>query len=105
TTLSYTIGAAATTADSGVTLGGGAANDTGATVTISGNYDSSHDTLAFTNQNGITGNWNSGTGVLTLTGTTTRANYQTALRSITFVSSTGGTQATRTLTFTCTDGT
>ena len=49
-----------------------------------GNFHSGEDSLSFTNQNGITGTYNSGTGVLTLTGTTTVANYQTALRSVTY---------------------
>ena len=44
------------------------------------------DTLNFTNQNGITGSYDGGTGVLTLTGTDTLAHYQAALRSITFSS-------------------
>ena len=37
------------------------------------------DTLNFTKQNGISGSYNSATGVLTLTGTASTANYQTAL--------------------------
>ena len=45
---------------------------------------STGDTLGFVNQNGITGSLNAGGDVLTLTGTTTLANYQTALRSIVF---------------------
>ena len=40
--------------------------------------------LGFTNQNGITGSFNAATGVLTLTGSATVANYQTALRSVTY---------------------
>ncbi len=40
------------------------------------------DTLNFTNQNGITGNYAG--GVLTLTGNATPAQYQTALHSVTF---------------------
>ena len=39
-----------------------------ATITISSGYQSSEDVLAFTNANGITGSWNSGAGVLTLSG-------------------------------------
>jgi VCBS repeat-containing protein len=54
-----------------------------ATVTIS-NYVSGQDVLQFTNQGGITGNFNTGTGVLTLSGTASPATYQTALRSITY---------------------
>ena len=60
------------------------ADITGATVTISSGFVSSEDVLGFTTQNGITGSFNSSTGVLTLTGTTTIANYQTALRTITY---------------------
>ena len=35
--------------------------------------------LGFVNQNGITGSYNAATGVLTLTGTATVAQYQAAL--------------------------
>jgi len=56
---------------------------TGATITISGGFVSG-DRLNFANQLGITGSYNASTGILTLSGTTTRANYETALRSITF---------------------
>ena len=42
------------------------------------------DTLNFTNQSGITGSYDSATGTLTLTGTASLANYQTALDSITY---------------------
>jgi hypothetical protein len=56
---------------------------TGATVTIAGGALSG-DTLGFTNQNGITGSYDAGTHILTLSGTSSVANYQTALRSVTF---------------------
>ncbi|MGV8803354.1 MAG: cadherin-like domain-containing protein, partial [Polaromonas sp.] len=59
---------------------------TQATVTISGGRVTG-DRLNFTNQLGITGSYNAATGVLTLTGTTSRGNYETALRSIGFDSS------------------
>ncbi|WP_188113253.1 Ig-like domain-containing protein [Nocardioides humilatus] len=69
------------------------ANVASATVTISSPI--AGDTLTFTNQNGITGSFSS--GVLTLTGTTTKANYQTALRSVGFRNTTsdapGGSRA------------
>ena len=45
------------------------------------------ETLDFTNQNGITGTYNASTGVLTLTGSASVANYQAALGSVTFASS------------------
>ena len=63
------------------------ANLVSATVTMTTDYVNGQDTLAFTNQNGITGTWTAGTGVLALTGSATVANYQTALRSITYTNS------------------
>jgi hypothetical protein len=59
-------------------------NLTGATIQITSNYKSKEDILSFTNQNGITGTWNSSTGTLTLSGSSSADNYQTALRSITY---------------------
>ena len=81
------------------------ANLATSTVAITSNYHSDQDSLSFTNQNGITGSWNSSTGVLTLTGTTTVANYQTALRSITYANASSTPNSdTRTITFTVSDG-
>ena len=78
--VSYEVGAAAKVLDSGLTVSdpdsGG--NLSSATVSIGTGFHAG-DTLAFTNQNGITGSYNSGTGVLTLSGTSSVANYQTAL--------------------------
>jgi|GEM_PF-2237934 len=104
--LAYTENQAATAIDPGLTVtDSDDANLTGATVAITANFASGQDVLAFTNQLGITGNYNSGTGVLTLTGTTTVANYQTALRSVTYANSSNNpSTATRTATFTATDG-
>ena len=70
--------------DPGLTLSE-AGNLDGATVVI--NNCSSGDTLNFTNQNGISGSYNSTNGKLTLSGSATYANYQTALRSVTFSTS------------------
>jgi len=56
----------------------------GATVQIIGGLQSGQDVLGFPNPNGITATYNPGSGTLTLTGTTTVANYQTALRSVTY---------------------
>ena len=55
-----------------------------ATVSITGNYASGEDVLAFTAQSGITGSFDSTAGVLTLSGMATMAAYQAALRSVTF---------------------
>ena len=84
-TLAYTEGDGAVPADPGLTLTD-PENDniSGATVQITGNHVQAEDELAFVNQNGITGNYNDATGTLTLSGTTTVANYQTALRSVTY---------------------
>jgi hypothetical protein len=56
---------------------------TGATVTIL-NYTPGQSSLGFTNQKGITGDFNLNTGVLTLAGVASVSDYQTALRSVTY---------------------
>ncbi len=57
------------------------------------------------NQLGITGTYNAATGVLTLTGSTTAANYQTALRAVTYRNSSENPSAlTRTVAFRVQDG-
>ena len=68
--------------DSGVTVSSGDADLTGATVTISSGTLQSGDVLNFTNQNGISGSYSG--GVLTLSGSATPAQYQAALQSVTF---------------------
>ena len=105
-TLSYTENAAATAIDNALTVTDvDSANLSSATIQITGNYQSSQDVLAFTTQNGITGVWNSGTGVMTLSGSATLANYQTALRSITYVNTSDNPSTlTRTVSFTVNDG-
>ncbi len=105
--LAYTENAAATVIDSALTVTDvDTTNMTGATISISSNYANGQDTLAFTDQLGITGSWNAGTGQLTLSGTTTNAKYQTALRSITYVNSSDApSTATRTVSFIVNDGT
>jgi Ca2+-binding RTX toxin-like protein len=57
----------------------------GATVAITNGFVAG-DTLGFSNQNGITGAYDAGTHVLTLSGTASLANYQAALRAVTFFS-------------------
>ena len=75
-----------------------------ATVRITGNYDSTQDVLTFTNQSGISGSWDSSTGTLTLTGSTSVANYEAALRSVTY-SNTSNAPSTsnRTISITASD--
>jgi len=54
-----------------------------ATVSISGGFIAG-DTLTFATQNGISGSYDSATGVLTLAGTASVASYQAALDSVTY---------------------
>ncbi len=79
-------------------------NLVGATVQITSGFSASQDLLAFTNQLGITGSYNPTSGVLTLTGTTTVANYETALRSITYENTSEAPTSSRTISFTVDDG-
>ncbi|TMH66875.1 MAG: hypothetical protein E6H57_12860, partial [Betaproteobacteria bacterium] len=106
-TLAYTEQAAAAVIDNTITLAD--ADDTqmaSATVTI-GNFVAG-DTLTWTNAGTVTGVYNAGTGVLTLSGTDTLANYQAVMRSVKFSSSSddptaNNTQTTRTVTWAATD--
>ena len=76
---------------------------TGATITISAGKVSG-DLLDFTAQNGITGSYNATTGVLTLGGTASVADYATALRSVTFSSTSDNPGTSRTISFRVNDG-
>jgi len=102
---SYTENGSAVTVDNTITVSDAEqANITGATAVISSNFVTG-DVLNFTAQNGITGSWNASTHTLTLSGTATKAQYQAALRSITFSSSSDApTNATRTITWKVDDG-
>src|SRR5262249_12886366 len=60
---------------------------TGATVSIIAGFNGSQDVLRFTNQNGISGSYSATTGVLTLSGAASVANYQTALQSVAYFNS------------------
>ena len=105
TPLSYQSGSAPVAVTS--TLTASDADDatlSGATVAITSGLDPGADTLAFTNQNGITGSYNATTGVLTLTGNASLANYQAALRSVEFsTTDPSASPAARTASFTVTD--
>lgn len=107
TTLTYSDNSGPQAIDGSLTLTDvDSANLTGATITIRTGHVSSDDQLAFTNQSGITGAFNSTTGVLTLTGSASVANYEAALRSVTYNNTnTAPTNASRTIIFTVDDGT
>jgi hypothetical protein len=84
-TLAYTENDPATAISTTLTVADvDSANLVGATVAITSGFATGQDVLGFSNQNGITGSYNAATGVLTLTGASSVANYQTALRSITY---------------------
>ncbi|PTY02109.1 hypothetical protein DB347_24620 [Opitutaceae bacterium EW11] len=84
-----------------------------ASVTLTGNFQSGEDVLAFTNDGStmgnITGSYNAGTGVLTLTSagaTATLAQWQSALRSVTYTNASEmPNTSTRVVTFLVNDGT
>ncbi len=82
----YTKGGAPIKVDANSINVSGSINAYGAQVKIK-NVVSSEDNLYFTNQNNITGSYDNNTGILTLAGTDTIENYQTALRSISYYNS------------------
>ncbi|MCX6174235.1 MAG: fibronectin type III domain-containing protein [Ignavibacteriales bacterium] len=76
-----------------------------AVIQITTNYQNGEDILSFTNQNGITGEWNSVNGSMTLNGTATLANYQTAIRDVKYKNvSNHPKKNVRTVNFTVNDG-
>jgi hypothetical protein len=90
---SFTEGGSAVAVDSGVKVTSSDTDLTGAKVTISSSTLQPSDTLGFATQNGITGSYNSSTGVLTLSGSATPTQYQTALQSVTFSTTSTNTTA------------
>jgi len=101
-TTSYTAGNAALAVDGSLTLTDPDGPDlTGARVAISTGFVSGQDVLAFTNQSGIVGSWNSTTGIMTLTGSAPASSYETALRSVTYVNTSASPNtAARAVTYT-----
>ena len=98
-TNTFTASGPAVAVDSGVGVLATDTGLTGATMTI--NNDQSGDVLNFTNQNGISGSYTG--GVLTLSGSATVAQYQAALQSVTF-STTSTVGTARSISIVATDG-
>ncbi len=74
-------------------------------VTISANYVSGEDKLDFVTAYGITAAWSSVDGLLTLTGSATVGEYQSALRAVTYDNLNPDPDvSTRTITFKVSDG-
>ena len=67
-------------------------------------FDAAVDFLGFATQNGITGIFDPLTGTMALTGTSSLANYRTALRSVTFYNSIPPITLPRTVTYIGNDG-
>src|SRR5260221_143881 len=105
--LAFTEGNSATVVDAGFTVtDSDSPNLASATVSITANFVTGEDVLGFTTQNGIAGSFNATTGVLALTGSATVANYQAALRSVTYANaSTNPSTLTRTVSVVANDGT
>ena len=106
-TLSYSAGGSAAVIDAALTITDvDDTNMASATITVSSGYQSSEDVLAFTNANGITGSWDSSGGVLTLSGSASKANYETAFESISYQNTDTSSPNTsdRTITWVVNDG-
>jgi alpha-L-arabinofuranosidase len=97
----FTAGGPAVALDGGLQVGPAGSNLTGATVKI--NNFQSGDTLNFTPQNNISIVSNSG-GQLTLSGNASAANYQVALRSITFSNNTNTSLTARSVSIVVANG-
>jgi VCBS repeat-containing protein len=103
----YTEGQGATPFDAALTVTDADSTDLAhATVQISGHYVQGEDVLAFPTQNGITGSFDAITGTETLTGSATPAQYEAALRSVTYLDNSQNPSALdRTVTIVANDGT
>ncbi|MDF3932364.1 DUF4347 domain-containing protein [Pseudomonas citronellolis] len=104
----YVRGAAAVAVDSDITVSD-LDNTTlaSARVSITGNFQAG-DVLSFINTGNITGSYNAGTGVLTLTSSgasASLAQWQAALSSVAFSNASTANGSTRTISFTVSDGT
>ncbi len=77
-----------------------------AEIQITTNYIPGEDELTFTDQNGINGNWDSTIGKLTLSGSASLTDYQTAIRSVKYHNtSSNPSTLQRAVSFTVNDGT
>ncbi len=107
-TLAYSEGAGVQVIDASLTLSD--VDDThveSATVTISTGYVDTQDVLNFTDTANITGSWDAATGILTLSGSDTKAAYEAALESITYANTNtdNPTAGDRTISWAVNDGT
>ena len=76
-----------------------------AVVKITGNYTAGEDILSLSGSHGVTSSWDPLTGTLTIFGSDTVANYQAALRSVTYENmSVNPESSPRTVSFSVSDG-
>ncbi|MES1266055.1 MAG: hypothetical protein ABUU24_10470, partial [Variovorax sp.] len=113
-TLSYTENGVATAINTAITVADvDNATQLSGAVAITGNFAAGEDVLTFTNvpatMGNITGTYNSGTGVMTLSsagGTATVAQWQAALRAVQYANSSDNpSTSARTVSYTVNDGT
>lgn len=101
----YTVGDGPVIVDPGVTATDSTSSTfASAAISITSGFQSG-DVLGFTNGVGIVGSYNAATGVLTLSGTSSLADYQTALASVTYTDTAASpTTEARTVNFSAFDG-
>ena len=76
-----------------------------ASISISGNFTAGEDLLLFSDQSGITGTYNATTGILSLNGSASLADYQAAFRSVQYQNTSDDPSSLdRTITFEINDG-
>jgi hypothetical protein len=108
---SYTVGGAATTLSSGTTVGDPeSTNLVSGTVSITSGFLTGDTLAATTTGTSISQSYNAATGVLSLTGSDTLADYQSVLDSVKYSSSSqnptnSGADASRSVSFVVNDGT
>lgn len=104
--VTYTENATAVVVDPALTVADtDSPNLRSATIAITSGFVAAEDGLTFTASGGITGSYNSTTGVLTLTGDATLAAWQTVLRTVAYANSSNNPSTTdRVLRFTVSDG-
>ncbi|WP_346861406.1 T9SS type A sorting domain-containing protein [uncultured Draconibacterium sp.] len=107
-TIVFSEGDAAVAVSSSITVSD--ADDTdldSASVEICTGFTLGEDVLSFTPANGIVGSYNSSTGILKLTGTSSLSNYQAALRAVQYqnTNTTNPSNVTREICFKVNDGT
>ena len=106
-TLSYTESDGLKTVDSRINLTDSDSDVLkGATIQISGGYVGSEDVLSLADTSEISGSFNNSTGILTLSGDATKAQYEAALETVSYQNTNEGNPNTadRTLTWRVSDG-